>query len=147
MVNIIITQFRLIFQKVFLCSIIIEKPFQDLQPLAYKKNEVIQYHTSHIFIFPPIPFHENDAIHDVHYDHDENNGDARNLLYGHAHDLHDCALSDGDGGDDDRVSDHGHDDGGDRGHDRDDGGLHSIKDFIRFSLKKSPTKIETMRQK
>ena len=147
MVNIIITQFRLIFPKLFLCSIIIEKPFQDLQPLAYKKNEVIQYHTSHIYIFPPIPFHhENDAIHDVPY---ENDGDARNLLYGHVHDRlhHDCALSDGDGdgdgGDDDRVSDHGYDDG----HDRDDGGLHSIKDFIRSSLKKSPTKIETMSQK
>jgi hypothetical protein len=41
MVNIIITQFRLIFPKEFLCSIITEKPFQDLQPLAYKKNEVI----------------------------------------------------------------------------------------------------------
>jgi hypothetical protein len=41
MVNIIITQFRLIFQKLFICSIIIEKPFQDLQPLVYKKNEVI----------------------------------------------------------------------------------------------------------
>jgi hypothetical protein len=41
MVNIIITQFRLIFPKLFLCSIITEKPFQDLQPLAYKKNEVI----------------------------------------------------------------------------------------------------------
>ena len=151
MVNIIITQFRLIFPKVFLCSIIFEKPFQDLQPLAYKKNEVIQYHTSHIFIFPPILFHhENDAIHDVHYDHDENDGDAHNLLYGHVHDrlLHDCALSDGDGGGDDRVSDHGHDDGGDRGHDRDDGDdLHSIKNFSRFSLKKSPTKIETMSQK
>lgn len=148
MVNIIITQFRLIFQKVFLCSIIIQKPFKDLQPLAYKKNEVIQYHISRIFIFPPIALHhENEAIHHVHYDRDENDGDARNLLYGHAHDLHDYALSDGDGGGDDRVSDHGHDDGGDRGHDRDDGGLHSIKDFIRFSLKKSPTKIETMSQK